>query len=337
VTGPPRSPRLLVLLASVLVLLVACDAGSTAATIGGTELTHERLEGEVAMFRFLAGLSGAPCGTPVEGESEESACVRFALTNVIQEEVVSSYADGRDVAVDDAEVQDAIAQLEQNLGGPAELDARLEADGVTRGQLEALASRLILFADVQQLVVEELLDDEALREAYEQQLGQFTTVEVSHILVPTRREAERIAARATADNFDRLARQLSQDPGSAQNGGNLGAYSESQFLQQFDPGFVAGALALEPGGISGPVQTQFGWHVILLVRRDVAAFEDVRDQLVAQQGGVVFAGWLRERYGQLDIEVNPRYGRLDPATGEVVPVRSTADAPDPAQPAATGP
>jgi len=140
VTGPPRSPRLLVLLASVLVLLVACDAGSTAATIGGTELTHERLEGEVAMFRFLAGLSGAPCGTPVEGESEESACVRFALTNVIQEEVVSSYADGRDVAVDDAEVQDAIAQLEQNLGGPAELDARLEADGVTRGQLEALAS-----------------------------------------------------------------------------------------------------------------------------------------------------------------------------------------------------
>lgn len=328
--------RLLLVLASATVVLVACDTGSAAVRIGDTELTHERLEREVAMYRFLSGLSGAPCGTPLEGESEESACARFALTNVIREELVNGYGRDRGLSVDDGAVSDAIAQLEQNLGGAGELDARLDAEGLTRSELEAFASRAILAIDGRQLVVDERLDDAELEEAYQQQLGQFTTVEVSHILVPTRREAERIAGRATRGNFAELARELSQDPGSAPNGGSLGAFSESQFLQQFDPGFTAGALALEPGAISGPVQTGFGWHVILLVRRDVAAFEDVREQLVAQQGGVVFAEWLLERYGIVEIDVNPRYGRLDATTGEVLPVRSTADEPD-AGPTATGP
>ena len=325
------------MLALLPMLLGACGASGPAVTIGQRELSHDELRAEISMFRFLTALSGTPCGTPVEGETADSACARFALTNLIQEELVLSYAEGRDVQVDDAEVEGAIAQLEQNLGGPAELDTRLKAEGLTRQRLLALARRLLLFGDVQRLVVDERLDDAALREAYEQQRGQFTTVEVSHILVSTRAEAAGIAARATVDNFARLARQHSQDEGSAANGGSLGSFSESEFLQRFDADFAAAALALEPGQISGPVQTRFGWHVIELIRRDVAAFEDVRDQLVAQQGAAVFDTWLRERYGSIDIEVNPRYGRLDANTFEVVPVRSTAEDAEPPSPAVTGP
>lgn len=321
--------RLLVALASAVLVLSACGASSPAVTIGDTELTHEELASEIALFRFLTGLSGAPCGSPVEGESQEAACARFTLTNVIQEELVVSYAEGRGVSVDDAEVRDAIARLEGDLGGAGELDSRLEAEGVTREQLEELAGRLLLFGDVQRLVVDEGLDETELREAYEQQLGRFTTVEVSHILVETEAEAAEIADRATVDNFARLARDRSIDEATARDGGKLGVYSEAQFLERFDPVFTAAALELEPGGISGPVQTRFGWHVIELVRRDVAAFEDVRDQLVAQQGAAVFDAWLRERYRRVDVEVDPRYGRLDPATGEVVPVRSTAESPAP--------
>lgn len=327
--------RLLVALVSVVLLLGACAADPPAATIGDERLTDEELDAEVALFRFLTALSGAPCGTPVQGETQEAACSRFTLTNLIQEEVVLSYAVGRGVEVDDAEVRDAIDRLEENLGGAAELDTRLEAEGVTRDQLHALATRLLLFGAVQDAVVEERLDEGALEEAYEQQQGQFTTLEVSHILVETEEEAREIADRATTDNFGRLARQRSQDTGSAEGDGNLGTYSESEFLSRFDADFAAAALALEPGGISGPVQTQFGWHVIWLLRRDVAAFEDVRDQLVEQQGVAEFEEWLRERYEELDIEVNPRYGRLDPDTREVVPVRSTAE--DPEGPTAAGP
>jgi parvulin-like peptidyl-prolyl isomerase len=134
-----------------------------------------------------------------------------------------------------------------------------------------------------------------------------------------------VAAEATPENFARLARALSTDPGSGPSGGSLGAYSEQQFRQQFDPTFVEASLALEPGDVSGVVETSFGFHVIYLARRDVASFDDVREQISAQQGAQVFQTWLDEQYETVDVEVNPRYGRLDVTTGEVVAVRSTED------------
>jgi parvulin-like peptidyl-prolyl isomerase len=308
-----------------LMMLSACDAtGAPAARVGDAEITHEQLEADVAAFRFLTGLSGTPCGTPVEGETQDAACVRFTLTNDLQEELAKAYADANGVSVSAEDVTGAIDRLQENVGGAEELDARLEAEGLTRADLQALAERLILFNLVREHVIDEGLDDETLQQLYEQSKPQFTSVEVRHILLDTQVEAEEVAAEATPENFARLARERSLDPGSASSGGNLGTYSESQFRTQFDPTFVDAALALEPGQISGVVQTQFGYHVIELVRRDVASFEEVRDQLVAQQGPSVFSDWILGQYDATDVDVNPRYGRLDPATGEVVPVRSTA-------------
>jgi parvulin-like peptidyl-prolyl isomerase len=222
-------------------------------------------------------------------------------------------------------VTDAIAQLETNLGGADALDAQLSGEGLTRNDLQLLAARLLLFGEVQGAIVADRLDDATLMEIYEQDKPQFTTVEVSHILLQTQKAAEDVAAEATPENFARLARTRSVDPGSAPSGGSLGSYSEQQFRTQFDPTFVEASLALEPGDVSGVVETTFGFHVIYLARRDVASFDDVREQISAQQGAQVFQTWLDEQYGTVDVEVNPRYGRLDVATGEVVAVRSTED------------
>jgi len=222
-------------------------------------------------------------------------------------------------------VTEAIAQLETNLGGADQLDAQLSGEGLTRNDLRLLAARLLLFGEVQGAIVADQLDDAALMELYEQDKSQFTTVEVHHILLETQKAAEDVAAEATPQNFARLARTRSADPGSAPSGGSLGSYSEQQFRSQFDPTFVEASLALEPGDVSGVVETSFGFHVIYLVRRDVASFDDVREQISAQQGAQVFQTWLDEQYGVVDVEVNPRYGRLDVTTGEVVAVRSTED------------
>ena len=72
------------------------------------------------------------------------------------------------------------------------------------------------------------------------------------------------------------------------------------------------------------MQTQFGWHVILLVSVDVQPFADVEAQLRSQQATQVYADWFRATIASADIEVNPRIGRFDAATGEVLPIRSTA-------------
>jgi parvulin-like peptidyl-prolyl isomerase len=333
VIRPPLRSLVLVALVVITALAASCSdaTGGPAASVDGTDITHERVEADVAAFRFLSQLSGSPCGTPAEGETQDAACARIALTNEIQEEIIKAYAAEHDLSVVRGDVAEAIAQLEQNLGGTEELARQLSDAGFSRRGLEDLAERLLLFNVVQEALVAERLDDESLQALYEDAISQFTTLEVAHILLETREEAEDVAGRATLDNFARLARQLSIDSGSGRSGGSLGSFSEAQFVQQFDPTFVAASLELEPGEISGVVETQFGFHVIEMIRRDVAPFEDVRDQLSAEQGGQVFEEWLRERYETLEIEVNPRYGRLDRDSGEVVAIRSTEE-----EPSATG-
>jgi parvulin-like peptidyl-prolyl isomerase len=333
----PGARALLALAVGALALSGCADAADApAATIGTATVSDEQLEIDMNAFRFLVGLSGAPCGTPVAGETEEAACARFTLTQDIQEELVKAYAAANDLSSDPADVEGAISQLEENLGGPEGLDAQLLEAGITRADLRALADRLILFGAVQDAIVGERLDEDDLRALYEGSLGQFTSVEVSHILVDTRAQAQDIAAEATQENFARLARQHSLDT-SAPTGGSLGTFSETEFLQQFDPTFAQAALALQPGEISGAVHTQFGYHVIELVRRDVATFDQVREQLSAQQGPQIFQEWMQEQFEATDIEVNPRYGRLDDATGEVLAIRSTEESPTATPAAPTGP
>jgi parvulin-like peptidyl-prolyl isomerase len=329
-----RPSRVLLLLFALV--LPACGvAESPAARVGDATITNAELASDVPLYRFLSNLSGAPCGQPDGDESDTNACTRFTLTNDIREEIVKAYATEHDLAVDPDAVDSALAQVEQNMGGEEALKQQLGTAGLTRADLHELARRLLLFNEVQQAVTSERLTDDALRSLYERNLEQFTTVEVSHILVDSEQAANRIAATVTATTFAQTARRESTDRQSARNGGSLGTYSETQFRQTFDPTFVDAALALQPGQISAPVQTQFGWHVIYLVREDAASFEQVRDQLVAQQSGQVFGDWLIERIGALDVQVNPRYGRLDPDTGEVLRVSSTAASPSPLG-AATG-
>ena len=73
-----------------------------------------------------------------------------------------------------------------------------------------------------------------------------------------RRKAESVRARVTAANFATLARQNSQDPGSAQNGGSLGVFPRGMMVPEFEQALIA----LTPGEISPLVRSQFGWHII---------------------------------------------------------------------------
>lgn len=317
---------------AALLVLAGCSetgskTGSNAALIGAEPITVQELERDVDLYGFLTSVSGSTCGQPVDGESPDAACARFALTTDIREELAKVYAAEHDLAVDQAEVESAISQLETGLGGAEALASQLEAAGVTRADLVTFAERLLLVNVVQQAVVDERLDEGTLRDAYDAQLETFTTVEVAHILLADQEEAEQIAGTITQETFAKVARRVSTDPGSAAGGGNLGSYTRTEFASRFDTDFVAGALALEAGEISAPVQTQFGWHLIYMVGRETAPFEDVREQLRASQVVPVFQAWVLEQIEASNVEVNPRFGQLDAATGQVLAVRSTGEGP----------
>ncbi len=84
-----------------------------------------------------------------------------------------------------------------------------------------------------------------------------------------RRLAESIRARTTDANFAALAREYSQDPGSAPNGGRLGVFPRGMMVPEFEQAL----LALRPGEISPLVQSQFGYHIIRRLTYDEAGEE----------------------------------------------------------------
>jgi parvulin-like peptidyl-prolyl isomerase len=141
-----------------------------------------------------------------------------------------------------------------------------------------------------QVIIEELLrrkvdaasavtDDEA-RKAYEDNKPLFSTdtVGVSHIMVKTESEAEAIQAELKAGkSFPDLAREKSQDQGSAAKGGDLGMLSRGQT----EPEFETVAFALKEGEVSAIVKTQYGYHVLKGGPHSstVQPFEEVKDKL----------------------------------------------------------
>jgi peptidyl-prolyl cis-trans isomerase C len=125
------------------------------------------------------------------------------------------------------------------------------------------------------------ITDDAMKKVYEDASKQITSeqeVHARHILVPTEEEAKKVEdeLKKGAD-FAELAKKESKDPG-ASDGGDLGFFTKEQMV----PEFSKVAFELEPGKISDPVKTQFGWHIIKVEEkraRKAPGFDQVKPQI----------------------------------------------------------
>lgn len=317
----PRSRTSLLVAA---LLLTACSAFDTAAaTVNGRRIVEERftrqLDFVLADPRFAEQFPGA------QGVEQRKVEARNLLTFLIHQELVESYAESHDppITVPDQEVQTQLDGLITELGGREVYEQQLRESDATPADVEDLIRHQILRGKVADAVVQERVDDQQLQDVYEQRLAQYTEVRVSHILVPTRQQAKRILDQATPENFDQLARRFSEDPGSANQGGDLGPQRSADLIEPFGEE----TLEIPVGKIGGPVQTEFGFHVIYVQDRETRSFEEARAELLEEVRGQVFTTWLIQRVGAAEIRVNPRYGYFDEATGQVLERESTSPEP----------
>jgi foldase protein PrsA len=201
------------------------------------------------------------------------------------------------------------------------LDQALAKHDLTRTDLEQLGRDLLLYNEVQKAVGSDQVTDEDLRSYYEGHQLDYTQFHAEHILVKTKEKAAEIRRKVTPENFQELAKKYSIEPSVQQTGGDLG---NQPAVGSLDQTFVEAALSLKPGEIGQPVQTQFGWHIIHLISVEVVPFDRAKSSIRGKLSSAVFTGWLKDRFASAEITINPTYGRFDPATGTVVPVRSTA-------------
>jgi peptidyl-prolyl cis-trans isomerase C len=134
---------------------------------------------------------------------------------------------------------------------------------------------------IDRLLAQEVTDAD-LKAAYDEKYAGAapeTEYHAAHILVGTEDEAKAIEEQLkTGGDFAAIAKEKSKDPGSGANGGDLGWFGLGMMVPEFEQAVVA----LKPGEISAPVQTQFGWHVIKLEDTRVKAaptLDSVKDEL----------------------------------------------------------
>jgi peptidyl-prolyl cis-trans isomerase C len=171
-------------------------------------------------------------------------------------------------------------------------DLKLAAKAAAEQKLDGSAdfkARLAYFRD--KVLVDEYLAAEARKAVTEdgmRKLYDETTKNAApeleararHILVENEEDAKKIHARVTTgkEDFAAIAKELSKDPGSGREGGDLGYFTKDRMV----PEFAEAAFKLEPNQISEPVKSQFGWHVIKLEDKRAKAlppFEQVRPQI----------------------------------------------------------
>lgn len=153
--------------------------------------------------------------------------------------------------------------------------------------LEESALRRAYFGEeIAASITPELLQAEyaAYTAAFEPQVE----VHARHILVATKEEADAVKAELDGGKpFEVLAMEKTIDPSGKTNGGDLGFFGQGMMV----PPFEQAAFLLEPGQISDPVESQFGWHVIRLEEKRMTAplpFEQLMPQLGQQAMATAF-------------------------------------------------
>lgn len=148
-------------------------------------------------------------------------------------------------------------------------------------QLELARQSVLAGAFVQDYTKNHPIADDVLKQEYEALKARVGNKEykISHILVDSEDEAKKVvAALKKGAKFAKIAKAESKDPGSKNNGGDLGWAVPSNFVQPF----AQAVLKLNKGEVSVPVQTQFGWHVIKLEdtrELKVPTFEEIKPNL----------------------------------------------------------
>lgn len=194
--------------------------------------------------------------------------------------------------------------LAQSVGEPS-LKDRLALENDRRGYLSGVAL---------QGVVASAVTDEALQAAYETKFKDAAPqmeYNAAHILVDSEEKANELKTELEAGaDFAELAKANSTDTGSGANGGDLGWFGLGMMVKPFEDAVVSAEI----GKVVGPVQSQFGYHLILVKESRVAAaptLDEMRDELASEIEQAAVQAHIKDLTDKAEV-TRPGEG-LDPA------------------------
>ena len=194
-------------------------------------------------------------------EKLESQAGMAVLSEMINDSLISQEAKKAGVEVSPERLDEEMAKIKQNLGD--QFEYTLSMYGMTEASLRTTLYQNLLAYEISTKDI--VVTDEQIASDYETNRDYYlepAQVKASHILVRTKEEAQAVLdeLKKGAD-FVELAKARSIDTGTAGNGGDLGYFGSGAMVEVFEKA----AFALAPGQLSGIVESEYGFHIILCV------------------------------------------------------------------------
>ena len=249
----------LILFGALLALPACSTTSAVAASVNGHDISSTAVTNDVSDFAqsadFRSSLQQQGVHLTKDGPIPTSFTAQW-LVSLMQNEVITLVAKQRHVTATAQELAAARAQFQSS-----------QSSGKAFGQLPPrLQKKLVAAAALQSALrasLKPVSNAPALQQAYQALQADCTSKKlVGHILVATPEAAQQVVDELKkGTSFASVSKQVSTDKGSAAQGGLLMCVDSAQWTQ-LDPTFRAGAEATPVGGISNPIKTQFGYHVI---------------------------------------------------------------------------
>jgi parvulin-like peptidyl-prolyl isomerase len=236
---------------------------------------------------------------------------RSVLDQLIERTLILQEARRTGRLASDAAVEDRLRQIAQAFPSPEEFDRALQQQGVSRAELrDRVRFELTVRRILDDLRVPAPTDQEARAyfQAHREAFDEPERVRVRHVLLRTEAEARVALARLRAgESFAQVAKELSQDPGTRDRGGEVGLVTPGQTVPEFEQV----AFRLKPGELSEPVRTSFGYHIVQVTEKlpaKKATWEGVRQQVLEllreNKRREAFEAWVKELRGRAKIAVH---------------------------------
>ena len=297
--------RLAIILSSLLCISsVGCsskiNANEVVAKVNGNDITVKQFQSTLALYKqSLESMYGSTIwDTEVEeGVKYKDKFKDIMLDQMIDIEAVCEQARKEKLVPTKEEVDKAFNELKKNIDADKEYKNQLKEMGIDDTYLRNQQEQDLTIQKYKENFDKNVkITDEEMKKYYEEHKKDYYKDEVkaSHILISTvddngkplseakkkeaKKKAEEVLKKAkSGEEFSELAKEYSDDPGSAANGGDLGYFTKGQMVQPFEEA----AFSLKPGEISGLVESEYGYHIIKVYDKidKQLSFDEVKDQI----------------------------------------------------------
>lgn len=328
-----KKNKIFAIITSMLLILTACSGKlpeNIAAKVNNKEITMDYFNKTLVKMSEDNGFEQlfGPAIWDKEIEAGKTFRQKFeeqVIDIIVTQELIYQEAEKNGLLASEEEVNQEYKAYTEILTQDPQYKEAMEKNNIDEDFVRESLKKTITYSKYVQSILDSIeITEEEIKNYYEKNLDNFKTDEVSakHILISTKaddgsdltdaqKEEKLKLAQSILDkiskgeSFEDLAKEYSNDPGSAQNGGSLGYFPRGVMVSEFEEA----AFALKVGEVSNIIETVFGYHIIKVEdkKSSTTSFEDAKESIISELEHAKYSEKIKEIMDKSKTVLNEKF------------------------------